>query len=63
MDIPVFIQDGEKEPFPVEDQLWWEYISTPNRLQWGSLDIETKLVLEFNARELAKEHSTGLGEK
>lgn len=60
----MLIPTTEKPRIPlIFDQLWWEYISTPNRLQWGSLDIETKLVLEFNARELAKEHSTGLGEK
>lgn len=72
MDIPVFIRDGEKEPFAAEDlprancptPSWWGFICNRNKDQWLLLDSETRLVLEFNAKELAKENVVyGLGEK
>lgn len=43
---------------------WWGFICNRNKDQWLLLDSETRLVLEFNARELAKENVVyGLGEK
>lgn len=72
MDIPVFIQQGDKEPFAAEDlprascpnPSWWGYICNHNKHQWLLLDSETRLVLEFNAREMAKENAVyGLGGK
>lgn len=43
---------------------WWGYICNHNKHQWLMLGSETRLVLEFNARELAKENVVyGLGGK
>lgn len=71
MDIPVFIQQGEKEQFAAEDlpqpakkPYWFDLICKKYRNEWLILSVSQRLVLEFNARELAKENVVyGLGDK
>jgi hypothetical protein len=55
---------AEDLPQPTKIPYWFDLICKKYRNEWLILSVPQRLVLEFNARELAKEQSVfGLGEK